>query len=111
MRLRLRRAAIACAFLSSSALLAIPPGPAAAQAFPSWYGAPHRTSIGADIVARRMAQGLQGTAAANGLAGAPCKAETSTGGNVQVNCLAEDGMSAQHTQSETSVAAVGSKVV
>src|SRR6266581_3710805 len=43
--------------------------------------------------------------------GTVCPAETSATGNVQVNCLAEDGSSPQNTQSETSVAAVGNKVV
>lgn len=43
--------------------------------------------------------------------GMPCAAETSTTGNVQVNCTAEDGASPQNTQSETSVSAFGQKVV
>jgi hypothetical protein len=40
-----------------------------------------------------------------------CRAETSATGNVQVNCVAEDGTSPQNTQSETSVAVSGQKVV
>src|SRR2546429_622782 len=41
----------------------------------------------------------------------PGPAEPSPTGNVQVNCLAQDGMSLQNTQSETSVAVAGNKVV
>jgi hypothetical protein len=44
-------------------------------------------------------------------AGTPCPAEPSLTGNVQVTCLAEDDASPQNTQSETTVVAVGKKVV
>src|SRR5260370_39986060 len=40
-----------------------------------------------------------------------CPAEASPTGNVQVNCAGEDGTSPQNTQSETSVAVSGQKVV
>jgi hypothetical protein len=53
-------------------------------------------------VASSTASSHQGTA---------CAAEPSASGNVQVNCRAEDGTSAQNTESETTVAASGQKVV
>jgi hypothetical protein len=43
--------------------------------------------------------------------GVACPAERGTAGNVQVNCQAEDHDSAQNTQSETTIVAVGRKVV
>jgi hypothetical protein len=44
-------------------------------------------------------------------AGTSCPAEASSASDVQVNCRAEDDGSPQNTQGETTVVAVGNKVV
>src|SRR5215469_29338 len=73
---------------------------------PDWAGNPRLDGAG-DLVVRL----LNGSLKEPTNQGSACAAEASTSGNVQVNCLAEDGASPQNTQSETSVAAFGSKVV
>ncbi len=73
---------------------------------PDWAGNP-RIDASGDLVVRLLNGGL--TAPSH--QGTVCAAESSTTSNVQVNCLAEDNGSPQNTQSETSVAASGSKVV
>ena len=73
---------------------------------PDWAGNPHLDGAG-DLVIRV----LNGSLKEPTHQGTTCAAEPSASGNVQVNCVAEDGASAQNTQSETSVAAFGSKVV
>jgi hypothetical protein len=76
---------------------------------PAWAGNPRLD--GAAEVAARVIQGI-GPATSLPLGTSPgCPAEASTTGNVQVNCVAEDGTSPQNTQSETSVAVSGQKVV
>jgi len=82
--------------------------PAAAQT-PDWYGHGHRVSLSGDILARILSGGATSSNISN--QGFVCPAESSATGNVQVNCLAEDGNSPQNTQSETSVSASGNKVV
>jgi hypothetical protein len=77
---------------------------------PDWYGHGHRTDAAGDLLVRVL-NGSATQAAPSARSGTSCAAEPSTTGNVQVNCVAEDGTSLQNTQSETSVAAVGSKVV
>src|SRR5260370_40872851 len=73
---------------------------------PDWAGNPWIDASGALVV--RL---LNGSLKAPSHQGAVCAAEASATGNVQVNCLAEDDTSPQNTQSETSVAASGNKVV
>src|SRR5258708_539896 len=73
---------------------------------PDWAGNP-RIDASGDLVVRL----LNGSLKAPSHQGTVCAAEASTTGNVQVNCLAEDDASPQNTQSETSVAALGNKVV
>src|SRR5579859_5472041 len=81
-----------------------------ASGAPAWYGNGHRVDGAGDLVARILnGSGLTSSTASN--SGRVCQAEASTTGNVQVNCRAEDGTSPQNTQSETSVAAFGQKVV
>src|SRR5260370_18377481 len=73
---------------------------------PDWAGNP-RIDASGDLVVRL----LNGSLKAPSHQGTVCAAEASTTGNVQVNCLAEDDASPQNTQSETSVATSGNKVV
>src|SRR5713101_4754235 len=98
--------------VGSLALLVAAPAPTAADTSqtPAWYGHGHRVSSSGDLVVHALAMGNNSTIATS-RSGSSCAAEPSTTGNVQVNCLAEDGRSRQNTQSETSVAAVGNTVV
>ena len=73
---------------------------------PDWANNP-RIDASGDLVVRL----LNGNLKAPSHQGTVCAAEPSATGNVQVNCLAEDDASPQNTQSETSVAASGNKVV
>src|SRR5712692_10697178 len=73
---------------------------------PDWASNPRIDAAG-DLVVKL----LNGSLTAPSHQGAVCAAEPSATGNVQVNCLAEDNGSPQNTQSETSVAASGNKVV
>jgi hypothetical protein len=76
---------------------------------PAWATSGQRLSAAAErIVALRTGK-IRATSGSN--SGHACKAETSSTGNVQVNCLAEDGSAPNNTQSETSVAAFGQQVV
>jgi hypothetical protein len=75
---------------------------------PDWAHNPRLDGAG-DLVVKILT-GATSNSQAN-TSGTPCRAESSTTGNVQVNCRAEDGTSPANTQSETSVAAVGDKVV
>ncbi len=86
------------------------PGVRASDGTPSWYGNGHRTDGAGDLVVRVL-NGQSTASSGSTNSGTPCAAEQSTTGNVQVNCRAEDGTSPQNTQSETSVAVSGSKVV
>jgi hypothetical protein len=89
--------------------------PAAASAVtgsgsaPAWAGNPRLD--GAAQVAANVIQGIGPTTSLPLGTSPGCPAEKSTTGNVQVNCVAEDGTSPQNTQSETSVAVSGQKVV
>lgn len=75
---------------------------------PEWAGN-HRLDGAGDLLVKILT-GATGTSKA-AASGTSCAAEPSTTGNVQVNCLAEDGTSRANTQSETSVSAFGDKVV
>ncbi len=75
---------------------------------PAWAGNPRLDEAG-DFAARVL--GGQATSSGPQQNGSSCAAEASTTGNVQVNCRAEDDGSPQNTESETSVAAFGQKVV
>jgi hypothetical protein len=75
---------------------------------PEWAGNGRLDGAGDLLV--KILTGSTSNSQAN-TSGTSCAAEPSTTGNVQVNCLAEDGMSAANTQSETSVSAAGNKVV
>lgn len=83
---------------------------ATASSDPAWYGNGHRVDGAGDLVVKVLNGSLSNTASP-GSQGSACSAEVSATGNVQVNCLAEDGSSRQNTQSETSVAVSGTKVV
>jgi len=81
----------------------------AASTTPDWAGNP-RIDASGDLVIKLLNGSLSAPSGSSNQ-GSVCAAEPSTTGNVQVNCLAEDGGSPQNTQSETSVAAIGTKVV
>src|SRR5258708_5549173 len=68
-------------------------------------------SRGIDDTGDLVVRLLNGSVKAPSHQGTVCAAEASDTGNVQVNCLAEDNRSPQNTQRETSVAALGEKVV
>lgn len=76
---------------------------------PAWAGNPRLD--GAAQLAANIIQGIGPTTPLPLGMSPGCPAEKSTTGNVQVNCVAEDGTSPQNTQSETSVAVSGQKVV
>jgi hypothetical protein len=76
---------------------------------PDWAGHPRVDAAGELVV--RLLNGSLTAPSGPSRQGTACAAEPSASGNVQVNCLAEDGASPQNTQSETSVAVSGSKVV
>ena len=100
------------ALLGGVALVAGTLAPAAlsASSAPDWYGNGHRVDEAGDLVARVVGGGALPTSPSSN-SGSVCQAETSSTGNVQVNCRGEDGTSRQNTQSETSVAVSGQKVV
>lgn len=85
------------------------PRAAHAATNPDWANN-HRIDATGDLFIRLL-NGSLNAPAGSSRQGTACAAETAATGNVQVNCLAEDGTSAQNTQSETSVAAFGNKVV
>src|SRR6266849_4954384 len=76
---------------------------------PDWSRNPRVDATG-DLVVRLLNGSLTASSRPS-RQGTSCAAEKSASGNVQVNCLAEDDGSPQNTQSETSVAAFGDKVV
>lgn len=76
---------------------------------PAWAGNPRLD--GAAQIAANVLQGIGPTTSLTLGTSPGCPAEASTTGNVQVNCVSEDGTSPQNTQSETSVAVSGQKVV
>jgi hypothetical protein len=98
---------VAAGLVLLSGSLMAPASQAAAN--PDWAGNPRLDGAG-DLVVRLL-NGSLSAASGSSNQGTPCAAEPSTTGNVQVNCLAEDGGSPQNTQSETSVTAFGNKVV
>jgi hypothetical protein len=83
-------------------------GSASSGSPPDWAGNPRLD--GAAEVAKNIIEGKGPTSLPHG-SSPGCAAEASASGNVQVNCVAEDGTSPQNTQSETSVAVSGQKVV
>jgi hypothetical protein len=111
--MRFRAAVFACVVASATLITLSGPTVVSAGATnpnPEWYRPQNRVSAAAEAAAgvlsgrlRRHSPGL--------FSGTPCPAEPSTTGNVQVNCRAEDGTSPRNTQSETTVAAIGNKVV
>jgi hypothetical protein len=99
------------ALMGGVVLLASTVAPTAvASTTPVWYGNGHRVDAAGDLVVKVLGQAASPSPVGSS-SGSVCQAEKSSTGNVQVNCLAEDGSSAQNTQSETSVAAFGQKVV
>jgi hypothetical protein len=76
---------------------------------PDWAHNPRLDEAG-DFVTRLMGGDFNNSKFTNAN-GSSCAAEPSGTPDVQVNCLAEDGGSSLNTESETSVAAMGSKVV
>jgi len=110
-RIRLLAAAAAAAGLLAG-FQALPAAASAATgsgSAPVWAGNPRLD--GAAQVAASIIQGIGPTTSLPLGTSPGCPAEASTTGNVQVNCVAEDGTSPQNTQSETSVAVSGQKVV
>ncbi len=85
------------------------PAAAGSGSAPAWAANPRLD--GAAQVAANVIQGIGPTTSLPLGTSPGCPAEKSTTGNVQVNCVAEDGASPQNTQSETSVAVSGQKVV
>src|SRR3982074_1363456 len=109
MRMPMRAVLSATVSLGLLAGLAVVVSVPASAAPPAWAGHGHLLSAAAErVVYIRTHPAEAARPAIN--SGTPCKAETSTTGNVQVNCRAEDGTSSQNTQSETSVAVAGTKV-
>jgi hypothetical protein len=82
---------------------------ATSSSTPDWAGNPRLDESGDLFI--RLLNGSLSAPSGPSRQGSVCAAEPSTTGNVQVNCLAEDNGSPQNTQSETSVAAFGNKVV
>jgi len=82
---------------------------AAGNSKPEWYLPQNHVSAAGEALAGILTGRLNRPSTVN--AGTPCPAGPSATGNVQVTCLAEDDGSPQNTQSETSVVAVGNKVV
>jgi len=78
---------------------------------PAWLSNGHRIDESGYLAAKVLSGVPASQYSGPSNTGTACQAETSTTGNVPVNCLAEDGTSPQNTQSETSVAAVGTTVV
>jgi hypothetical protein len=103
LRAILRVAAVALALLS------VMTSAAKAGTNPEWANNPRVDATG-DLVVRVLNGSLTAPSGPS-RQGTVCAAEPSATGNVQVNCLAEDDASPQNTQSETSVAAFGNKVV
>lgn len=97
--------------IALSAAYAVPAASSTGGGEPAWYKY-HRVDGAGDLVARVLGKtGTLSGSSGTGLSGSSCTAEASSTGNVQVNCLAEDGSSPQNTDSETSVSAFGNKVV
>ncbi len=82
---------------------------AAGNSKPGWYLPQNHVSAAGEALAGILTGRLNRPSTVN--AGTPCPAGPSATGNVQVTCLAEDDGSPQNTQSETTVVAVGNKVV
>lgn len=82
---------------------------AAGDGNPEWYLPQNHVSAAGDVLAGVLSGRLRQPSPVN--AGTPCAAESSSTSDVQVNCRAEDDGSPQNTQSETTVVAVGNKVV
>jgi hypothetical protein len=76
---------------------------------PEWYLPQDHVSAAGDVLAGVLSGRLRPPSPVH--AGTSCPAEPSSTSDVQVNCRAEDDASPRNTQSETSVAAVGNKVV
>jgi hypothetical protein len=108
-RIRLLAAAATLAGLLAAVTALPAPAAAASGSVPAWAGNPRLD--GAAQVAANVIQGIGPTTSLPLGTSPGCPAEASTTGNVQVNCTAEDGISPQNTQSETSVAVSGQKVV
>jgi hypothetical protein len=100
------------AILVAFAFAAAPaPGTASSdKANPEWYLPQNHVSLSGDVMARVLNGSLNAPSPSIN-AGSACPADTSTTGNVQVTCLSEDDASPRNTQSETTVVAVGQKVV
>jgi hypothetical protein len=98
----------ACALLAGTSLAGF--GSSTSTTTPQWAGNPRLDAAG-DLVVRLSNGSLNGNYSGPGNSGTPCTAESSATGNVQVNCLKEDGSSPQNTESETSVSAFGPNVV
>jgi hypothetical protein len=112
---RLRKAGVLLAVLALAASVSTAlAGPTAASTSgggskPEWFRPQNHVSAAAETLAGVLSGRLRQPTPVN--AGSPCPAESSTTGNVQVTCLAEDDASPSNTQSETTIAAVGKKVV
>ena len=102
-------AAVAGLLAGFQALPAAASAAAGSGSAPAWAGNPRLD--GAAQAAANVIRGIGPTTSLPLGTSPGCPAETSTTGNVQVNCTAEDGTSPQNTQSETSVAVSGQKVV
>ncbi len=98
----------ACVLLAGTAVAGF--GSPTSTTTPEWAGNPRLDAAG-DLVVRLSNGSLNGNYSGPGNNGTSCAAESSATGNVQVNCLKEDGSSPQNTESETSVSAFGQKVV
>ncbi len=76
---------------------------------PDWAANP-RVDAAGDVVVKLLNGSLTAPSGPSHQ-GTVCPAEPSVTGNTQVNCLAEDDGSPQNTESETSIATLGNKVV
>jgi hypothetical protein len=100
---------LALTVVAAGVLPAIITPAVAANSNPEWYLPQNHVSAAGEVLAGVLSGRLRQPSPVN--AGTPCPAEPSPTGNVQVTCLAEDDASPQNTQSETTVVAVGRKVV
>jgi hypothetical protein len=99
----------AAAALGAGVLSGTVASAAAGGGNPEWYLPKNHVSIAGDVLAGVLSGRLRPPSPVN--SGTICPAEPSPTSDVQVNCRAEDDGSPQNTQSETSVVAVGNKVV
>jgi hypothetical protein len=107
MRSKVLASLVSVMVFGAAVAIAVPA--AADNPTPQWYLPQNHVSAAGEVLAGVLSGRLRQPSPVN--AGTPCPAETSPTVDVQVTCRAEDNGSPRNTQSETTVAAVGDKVV